>query len=138
MLRFHKFFFIVLLNVLIGCSGGNVSLKGTVTYSDDGSPLPAGTVAFVSGDGKISRGDIKENGTYIVGTEKTTDGLPPGTYQVFISSALKSTLIDEKYGIYDYEQLIDRKYERPETSGLSVDVNATTKTYDFHVDRFSR
>jgi hypothetical protein len=137
MLRFHTFCSLALLLVfLVGCGNGNVSLKGKITFSDDGSPLTEGTVAFLK-DGKQSRGTIKEDGTYVVGTEKTTDGLPPGKYQVIVS-ALKSIPIDEENGIYNYEQLIDRKYERPETSGLTIEVNASTKTFDFQVDRFTR
>ena len=136
MQRIYSFCFIVLLIFLAGCGNGKVSLKGKVTFSDDDSPVPAGTVAFVSGDGKMSRGNIKEDGTYVVWTESDKDGLPPGDYQVFISSALKSTLVDEKYGIYDYEQLILKKYEDPGTSGLSVKVDASTKTYDIKVDRY--
>jgi len=126
----------MLLTFLVGCGKGHVSLKGTVTFSDDGSPLPTGTVAFVKG-GIISRGDLTKDGTYVVGTEKAADGLPPGTYQVFISSARNATLIDKEYGIYEYEQLIDKKYESADTSGLSVTVDASTKTFDIQVNRFA-
>jgi hypothetical protein len=136
MLRVHPFCSLVLFVFLLGCGSGNVSLRGTVTFSDDGSPLTEGTVAFLK-DGKQSRGTIKADGTYVVGTDKATDGLPPGTYQVIVS-ALKSIPIDEEKGIYTYEQLIDKKHEDPSTSGLSVEVNASTKTYNFQVDRFKK
>ena len=139
MQRFHCFFILVLLIFLTGCgSGGKVSLKGKVTFADDGSPVSAGTVALVGANGKMSRGDIKEDGTYVVGTEKATDGLPPGSYQVFISSALKTIPIDAEKGQFNYEQLIAKKYEDPKTSGLTIEVNDSTKTYDIRVERFKK
>jgi hypothetical protein len=136
MLRIHFFFFFVLLLFVVGCSD-KVSLKGKVTFTDDGSPLTKGTVAFVQG-GKLSRGDIKEDGTYVVGTDKLTDGLPPGTYQVYISGAMISELVEfgDVPGVYNHTPLIHSKYDSPETSGLSVEVNSSTKTYDIKVDRF--
>ena len=133
--QFRTFFIIIFWTFLAGCSG-NVSLKGTVTFSDDGSPVPKGTVAFVQG-GKMSRGTIKEDGSYVVGTEKEADGIPPGTYQVFISGAKISTVIDA-YNNAVHEPLIDTKYENPETSGLSVVIPAEKNTYDIKVDRFGR
>ena len=136
MLRIHNFCFLVLFIFLLGCNGGNVPLRGTVTFSDDGSPLTQGTVAFLK-DGKMSRGSINADGTYIVGTEKATDGLPPGSYQVFISSSDKAIPIDEEIGIFDYVPQIDRRHTRPETSGLTVEVNASTRTFDIQVDRFT-
>jgi hypothetical protein len=121
--------------LLAGCGGsGNVPLKGTVTFSDDGSPVPLGVVSFLK-DGKIATGMIKENGTYIVGFEKDADGLPPGNYQVSVI-AERSIELEPGSGHYRYEQLIDKKYARPETSELSVEVNAATKTFDIQVDRF--
>ena len=140
MSRFHCFCSVVLLSLIVGCSGGNVGLRGVVTYSDDGTPMPVGTVVFRK-DGKIARGDIKEDGTYIVGFDKETNGLPPGKYEVYISGA--RVVVGERPSSddsmeYIYEQLIDMKYERPETSGLSVDVNASTKVFNIEVERFKK
>ena len=82
MLRFRNLCPLILLLLFAGCSG-NVGLKGTVTFLDDDSPLTVGTVALLK-DGKIARGDIKPDGTYVVGFESERDGLPPGTYQIYI------------------------------------------------------
>jgi hypothetical protein len=136
MRRFNIFCALVLLTFLVGCSGGKVPLKGTVTYSDDGSPVTHGTVGFLK-DGEIARGDIKPDGTYTVGTAKETDGLQPGTYQVFVSGTDKATQISE-LGSFSYEPLVDKKFENPDTSGLSVEIDASTKTFDIKVDRFKR
>ena len=139
MTRFYCCFCsLVLLSLVVGCSG-NVGLRGKITFSDDDSPVTAGTVAFRK-DGRIARGDIKEDGTYIVGFERETDGLPPGKYEVFLTGTDKvtATLIDEVREIYDYvyEPLLDKKYESPETSGITLEVTASTKVFDFKVDRY--
>ena len=71
----------------IGCSD-KVPMRGKVTFSDDQSPLTAGTVMFQS-DTILARGDLKPDGTYIMGTEKLTDGIPKGTYRVSIENTMR-------------------------------------------------
>ncbi|MCL2622254.1 MAG: hypothetical protein FWD31_01205 [Planctomycetaceae bacterium] len=71
----------------IGCSD-NVPMRGKVTFSDDQSPLTVGTVEFQS-DTVLSRGDLKPDGTYVLGTEKLTDGIPKGTYRVSIANTMR-------------------------------------------------
>ena len=141
------FFAFVLVTFLVGCGGGKVSLNGTVTFSDDAEPLAQGTIAFLK-EGKISRGSIKPDGTFVVGTDTGADGLSPGNYQVYITGSDKPILagtetvrvagVEETKEIYTYERLIDSKYERPETSGLTYEINAATKTLDIKVDRTGR
>ena len=134
MQRFFSIFYaLVLLTFLVGCGSGHVSLKGKVTFSDNDEPLTQGTVAFVK-DGRLSRGEIQSDGTYTVGTEKVSDGLPPGNYQVYISGTSKAIPVGE-HGSFNYEPQIDPKYEYPETSGLTVTVDASTKEYNIQVDR---
>ena len=70
---------ILLCLFTIGC-GKNVSVKGTVTYSDTGEPVKFGMVVF-TGEKEIARGAIK-NGKYSIGLIKDGDGIPPGSYTV--------------------------------------------------------
>ena len=128
---------VVFLMLIAGCGGENVGLKGKVTFSDDDSPVTSGTVAFRK-DGKIARGDIKEDGTYVVGFDKVANGLPPGKYQVFISGAYQVVGRNEAAEEDILEPLLDKKYESPETSGLTVEVTASTKVFDIKVDRFKK
>ena len=145
MIRLHYCFCsIMLLALIAGCSN-NVSLNGKVTYSDDGSPVTRGTICFLKG-GQIARGDIKEDGAFVVGFEKETNGLPPGKYAVFLTGTDKVTTTvvgktvnssgQEKDVVnITYEPQIAKKYESADTSGLTVEVNASTKVYDIVVDR---
>jgi len=127
-------FVLLTLTLIVGCNGDNVGLKGKVTFSDDGSPVTAGVVTFRK-DGQIARGNIKEDGTYVVGFDKVANGLPPGNYQVYISGAHKVVGRNEATEEAIYEALIDKKHESPDTSGLTLEVTASTKTYDIKVDR---
>ena len=123
---------------LAGCSNGNVSLKGKVTFSDDDNPLSVGTVCFES-DSTLARGDLNPDGTFVVGTLRTHDGLPPGNYRVYITGAIKPMNMNSsgKTGgtASMFEPLVDQKFLRASTSGLSIDVTSSTKVYNFSVDR---
>ena len=66
-----------------GCSK-NLAVTGTVTYSDDGSPVQSGLVVF-TGDKEAGRGVIKD-GKYSIGLLKNAGGIPPGTYKVSADS----------------------------------------------------
>ena len=126
---------VLLLAFVVGCGNGNVGLSGTVTFSDDGSPVTAGTIGFRK-DGRIARGNIREDGTYIVGFEREADGLPPGRYEVFISGADKVIGMHPDGETEIREPLIDPKYTSADTSGLVVDVDASTRVYNIEVDRY--
>ena len=116
---------------LIGCGNGHVDLSGRVTYSDNDAPLEAGTVFFqpvVGAEQFYARGEIGKDGKYVVATLNPKDGLPPGKYQVYINGAF----------LYENEKeipLISNKYTVAETSELVLDINRSTKTFDFQVDR---
>ena len=115
----------------VGCSQ-NVGLRGKVTFSDDGSPVPVGTIAFLK-DGLIARGDIKPDGSYVVGFERETNGLPPGDYQVFVTADDIVGKTQSDFNII--RSLIDRKYNNPDTSGMTLQVTSQTKTFDIVLDR---
>lgn len=122
--RYFAVFFLLAFAVC-GC-GENVPLKGKVVFSDDGSPLTCGTVIFVS-DNFQSRGNIQPDGTFNVSSVRPGDGLPPGTYQVAVVGAVDTDVIP----------LIDPKQSSPETSGLTMTVDKSTKSYDITVDRYT-
>jgi len=139
--------FVVLLAMmpLIGCSG-NVSLRGTVVL-DDGTPVTTGAICFTDGT-NMARGTINPDGTFEMGSVGMRDGLPPGTYTVYFfgiqvpGPANTITTVDAMGNVVEIEvmgsrpPLIDPRYERPETSGLQVEVTRQTRTMDFTLDRY--
>ena len=110
-------------------------MEGRVTFSDTGEPLEMGTVVFMK-EGFQARGDIRTGGQYTMGSLSERDGLPRGTYQVFITGAvqLEGTSFE---GLREVP-LVERKFTSPDTSGLTVEVDGSTRRFDFEVDRPAR
>ncbi|MDR1491901.1 MAG: hypothetical protein LBT05_04175, partial [Planctomycetaceae bacterium] len=80
----------------------------------------------------VARGTLKEDGTYDVGSISEKDGLPKGTYRVYIFGADK--MVSGPGGMQLPESLIDEKYRKSETSGLTVDVPVPGGKYDIIVE----
>jgi hypothetical protein len=81
----HILLFVALL--LTGCSDKE-KLSGKVVFSD-GQPLTTGTIYFTT-DNYTARAHLRANGTYDVGSLSERDGLPAGTYKVYISGAIEN------------------------------------------------
>jgi hypothetical protein len=129
-------FFALVLCLCIGCSN-KVGLKGTVTFSDDGEPLPLGEIGF-STPTFFARGTIQPDGSYVVGSEGVADGLPPGEYNVTITAFMEDknpTMGKNGMPVDNSRHLIDEKYSSQTTSGLKATVDSSTKVLDFKVDR---
>lgn len=76
---------VVMLVACIGC-GGRSQVTGTVKFAD-GTPLTYGTVNFASAD-TICKGQIESDGKFKMRTFKPGDGVPAGTYKVYITDTL--------------------------------------------------
>ena len=120
---------------LPGCSD-KLPLSGTVTYSDDGTPVTAGAVFFETPT-YSSQAAIKSDGTFIVGSTGLADGIPKGTYGVCIRGAENIVTVKGPGGIQTERRtaLIDPKYQSLETSGLTFTVDGKSKKFDIKVDR---
>ena len=121
-----------LLAFAIGC-GGQPGVRGKVVFSDDKAPLTKGIVNFVN-EARIARGQIESDGTYVIGSIKANDGLPPGTYQVYLTN---TETTEASAGGLKKEYIIDRKYDNAKTSGITVEVKKSM-TFDFEVDRYKK
>ena len=134
------FLSLTVLVVVIGCSN-KMPFGGKVTFSDDGTPVTRGAVFFESPT-LVGQGKINADGTYAIGTDKMTDGLPAGTYRVYLVGTEQAEIkvVETKDGKGQTEirtPVIDPKYASAETSGLSVTVGGGTKKFDIQVDRYS-
>ncbi|MGL6195558.1 MAG: hypothetical protein ACRC2T_12130 [Thermoguttaceae bacterium] len=123
-----------------GCNN-NSKVTGKVTFSDNGEPLTFGTVCFVS-DTKVGRGNIDKNGFYQMGFEKEKNGIPKGTYAVYIDGAKVEDGVYEEVSSTGtvssrpmYMHVIDKKFTNASTSNLSCTVDKGTVTYNFEVER---
>ncbi|MDO5309736.1 MAG: hypothetical protein Q4G03_09665 [Planctomycetia bacterium] len=123
----------------VGC--GKAQVTGKVFFSDGQTPLLCGTVNFVSED-TLCRGEIdKSTGEFKMRTFKPGDGVPPGTYKVYITEAVAfgaggvttSTGEASFQTIGTTDNLIDSKYMNPDSSGLTVTVKGSMK-YNITLD----
>lgn len=132
-MKFYVVFCLLLLSIAIaGCGRGHVPLKGRVTFADTDEPLSIGSVFFLQDDFQ-ARGNLDKDGYYTMGSFHETDGLPPGTYAVYIQGAQINE--EDAQGRVKTTHLIDEKYEDAPTSGLTVEVDGSTRTFDFKVER---
>ncbi len=127
----------------VGCSG-KVPLGGKVTFSDDGSPVTKGAVCFMS-DTVLAQGGIKPDGTFQLGTDKATDGLPLGIYKVSIVGTEEVSYVEipavgtSPPGRREiHKDLIDKKFSDPETSGLTFTVDGKQRVFNIEVDRAAK
>ena len=127
-----------LLFLAVGCSK-NYSLTGTITFSDDGSPVPDVAVFFTDGK-NVSQGAADKTGKYVVGTLGVKDGIPPGTYKVYIVGAEEIEYEPGPGGISvtKITPYIQRKYYSAETSGLTFVSDGKTKSFDITLDRYEK
>ena len=135
----------IMLSVsLVGCGGGDagpkiVPVTGTVVH--DGKPL-AGVQVFFHGDAGplISLGEADENGHFVMTTDTTNpgDGTYVGNNRLSFRMAPKMIRRDGKQMGEDFQPkspmhgammfksvktvAVDRKYGRPETSGIALEV----------------
>lgn len=138
----------VLIAVIVctaGCSN-KVKVSGKVTFPD-GSPLTVGKVAFET-ETFVATGIIKENGTYTLGTDSDGDGVPRGSYKVYIAGAMQQTgtqnmnvVTPNASGSQErgtmampmFVQAVAPKYTKADTSGITCDVK-TSMTFDIKVE----
>lgn len=108
----------MILVAVTGCGrpvpAGMVCVQGKVFH--DGKPLPDGIVNFEAVGGKGSgTGKITTQGAFEV-------VLPPGDYQVGVSSHEGNVTFDEQFRPIQAKSRIAERYESIATSGLTVTV----------------
>jgi hypothetical protein len=127
----------VALTLVIGCGGPGGSkgsnVSGKVTIAGKG-PLPGGNITFtpVSAPDKARTGAIKGDGSYIV------VDVTRGECKVSVENASLRSIPQSKgtdmpgMGMGDPVKYvpIDAKFAKPETSGLSTNVDRSEVTYD--------
>lgn len=122
------------LVLLVGCSKKQ-PLGGKVVYSDN-EPVTKGVVVFQTPT-FVAQGKIQNDGTYVVGTDKMTDGIPKGEYEITV---LGTEDVAYKPGRDNAPMpvltpTIDAKYTDPKTSGLKFIADGKTRKFNIQVDR---
>ncbi len=111
----------------VGCGSDLAEVTGTVSL--DGRPLDSGTIVFQGPNLPQAAGQIGEDGSYSVSTG-TQRGLPPGQYRVTVTAYKTRAGRDEQEAPIP-EFLTPVRYNNPETSGLTADVEPGGNRFDF-------
>ena len=99
-------------------------VQGKVLFKDQ--PLKYGGVMFQpEGNGPLARGTIQPDGTFVLGTESTDDGVRPGKCRVRITAFAAQkpgaqTSSQQELALGD--SAIPTKYQSYGTSGVVVDI----------------
>ena len=124
--RFGVVALLALAMLAPGCGKGRgpVAVTGKAVLKN-GRAVPGGRVILTGGKTSAS-GQIKTDGTFVLGTFTTSDGSNPGTYKVVIVGATEPDMrseFDRMGGIGKAPpSLIDKKYETAATSDLRVEI----------------
>ena len=128
---------VCLCTLLFSGCGDKVGVKGTVKFTD-GTPLTTGEVQFLTPT-YVASGTIQPDGTYVISSLKEGDGIPKGKYGVAVraneSAGSSATLSAED--AKPLMSLIDLKYNSPDTSDLTCDVQGAT-VFDITVEPFKK
>ncbi len=123
-------FALALLLGAVGCGSGDLSrVEGSVSYQ--GRPLEHGRIAFHPDQGRPAFGDIKPDGTFTLTTLLPNDGASIGTHRVTVHCDRPA---DPDDAFSDRISLIPTRYQKPETSDLTVEVKARgANTFHFEL-----
>lgn len=125
----------LLLGMLPGCGPtsdhpATAPVRGKVTYR--GRPVPKGMITFVSDNGEAASAMIEPEGSYVLGTFGPADGAVHGRHKVgIIADDGDPSLLPGAPGYRTPKVLVPKKYNNPETSGLSADVTKDGRAIDF-------
>ncbi|WP_439623458.1 hypothetical protein [Gemmata sp.] len=116
-----------------GCSRAVHPVKGTVRFKD-GTPLTVGRVVVDSDDGKSgSWGAIRPDGTFEMGTLAPNDGVPAGTYRVYLTNTTTPPPADLS-APFTPKPLVNTRFNDKETSGVAFEVPRET-TWEIVVEK---
>ncbi|MBA4189661.1 MAG: hypothetical protein C0467_16880 [Planctomycetaceae bacterium] len=116
-----------------GCAQSMHPVQGTVRFAD-GTPLKVGRIVIDSPDGKTgSWGAIREDGSFEMGTLTPNDGVPAGTYQVYLTNTTTPPPADLSTP-FTPRPLVHVKFNSKETSGITFEVPRQT-TWDIVVEK---
>lgn len=119
-----------------GCGPGEVRpetvpVQGKVTYK--GAPVTVGTITFQSDSGQPATGKIGADGTYKLGTFAESDGAIPGHHKVIVvaNDGDPTKMPGSSPGYKPPKDLVPKKYNKIESSGLETTVSKDKTSYDF-------
>ena len=119
----------VLISAMCGCGSSELAkVRGSVHYR--GKPLEHGRIGFHPQTGRPAFGDI-HNGKFTLATYTPSDGAVAGAHRVTVHCDVPK---DPGDAFSDRVSLIPGRYQKLETSGLTVEVKAgVANDFDFEL-----
>jgi hypothetical protein len=114
---------VVMVAMLVGCGGDDSMgrVRGVVTL--DGHPVSRGIVQFLPSSGRGAKGQIEEDGTFVLGTFDETDGASVGVHRVAIIAYERGPGgRPDPTTASKFKALVPKKYLAPGTSDLTYEV----------------
>ena len=135
MIRFLRSAIACGLVAVVGCGKTHYSVEGKVTFKGgrDGKALTGAMVLFEPtepGTLSSSRGYVRDDGRYTMGTMSDTDGVPPGRYKVLV---LPPPITNPEKPPPDWPPLKE-KWGRMDQSPFSIEVERKANVLDLEVD----
>lgn len=124
---------VAIIGLVGGCGGKTVPVNGKVQFKDGGaaSELSGYAIAFEAESAKASGvGEIQPDGSFTISTFGANDGALPGKHRVSISPPA-SPDPDKP----PQKSKLPAKYEKPDTSGLTVEVKPGQGPLEIIVER---
>jgi hypothetical protein len=119
---------------LAGCGAKTNQVTGKIIYPDGTSMPGGGQVMFISTDPSAktsSRGMIKDDGSYTMGTFAETDGVLAGTYKIAVVPTPPKNIGNPPPGWPP----LQKKYMDANTSGLEYTVTRGRNKHDITVEK---
>ena len=80
----------------------------------------------------MARGNITKNGTFVLGSEGTRDGIPQGKYRVYFQGT-SGAAVHPDTGVNMEVERVAAKFQSIDKSGLSCDIDKS-KSVEFTVE----
>ena len=122
----------IIFSCSTGCGSGSDLTEASGIVSYQGRPVPSGNITFYPKHGRPASGNIESDGTFVLSSYRSGDGLPIGKYKVCVTAyKATKTLVnyDEVVRHRPAEYLVPKKYSSVSSSPLEIEV---TKGGDNH------
>ncbi|MDO5553441.1 MAG: hypothetical protein Q4G68_06730 [Planctomycetia bacterium] len=134
MLIFRSLLMCLFVMAVAGC-GSQVRVSGKVVLKGTDQPIARGVIYFAN-DTNVAHGALNTEGEFRMSSKGQNDGLPAGTYTVYLTGTSEVDFSTTKKGMTTITEkaAIADKYTKQSTSDIVVEVNSRSRHFVIEVD----